>query len=336
MKIIFLETEGELEKEKIKRELSDYQLDFFDEDLSLENISKISDSDIISTFIKTEFPKEIIEKLENTKLIATRSTGYDHIDLEATKKAGIAVANVPNYGSRTVAEYTFALILGLSRKSHAAYDRLREDGKTDIKDYEGFDLIGKTLGVIGVGNIGKNVIKIAKGFSMNVLAFDVHPEEEFAKEMDFKYETLENVLANSDIVTLHVPYIEQTHHLINEKNLKLMKKTAYLINTSRGEVVDTKALVNTLEDAEIAGAGLDVLEGERNLNEELDLLSEEINDINEFQILLADHKLIDMENVIVTPHIAFNTKEAKNEILETTIENIKSFINGQPKNIIQK
>lgn len=334
MKIVFFETLPE-EQEQIKNELSSHELVFIEGDIK-DNIEKIKDAEVLSVFIKTEITKEIIDQLGNIKLITTRSMGYDHIDVETAKGRGMAVVNVPVYGSRTVAEYTFALILGLSRKAYAAYDRLRMTGTTDVKDYEGFDLDGKIIGVVGTGNIGKNVIKIAKGFSMKVLAFDVHENQDLAKEFGFEYKKLEDLLRGSDIVTIHVPYLKQTHHLIDEEKLKLMKKTAFLINTARGEIVDTKALVNALEDGEIAGAGLDVMEGERILNEELDLMTEEINDINQFQILLADHKLIDMENVIVTPHIAFNTREAKREILDTTLENVKSYIKGEVKNNVIK
>ncbi|MCB9805665.1 hydroxyacid dehydrogenase [Candidatus Nomurabacteria bacterium] len=334
MKIAFLSTESE-EMEKIKEGLSEHQLIFVSGDAD-ENSSQIKDVDILSVFIKTKITKEFIDRFTDLKLIATRSMGFDHIDVKAAEEKGIVVVNVPTYGSRTVAEYTFSLILGLSRKSYAAYDRLRENGMTDVKDYEGFDLQGKTIGVIGTGNIGKNVIKIARGFSMKVIAFDVFEDQDSATEIGFEYNTLDNVLKNSDIVTIHVPYIKATHHLISEEKLKLMKKNAFLINTARGEIVDTKALVNALEEKRIAGAGLDVLEGERILNDELDLVTEEINDIDEFQILLADHKLIDMKNVIVTPHIAFNTKEAKEEILQTTIDNIKSFVGGEVKNNVSK
>ena len=335
MRILFVETSEE-EQEILKSEFAGEDLVFVSNS-ELDNLSEEQkEAEVISVFVSGECPGEFINSMPSLGLIATRSTGYDHIDLEACKEKGVLVANVPTYGSRTVAEYAFGLILSLSRKVHAAYDRLKEEGTTDVEYFEGFNLEGKTLGVVGTGNIGRNVIRIAKGFDMKVVAFDAYPNEEYAKELDFEYKSLDEVLKESDIVTLHVPYLESTHHLINEEKLALMKKSAYLINTARGEVVDTKALVNALEAGEIAGAGLDVLEEEKLLTEELELLTDKIHSINEFQTLLADHKLIDMEQVIVTPHIAFNTKEAKKEILDTTMANIKQFLEGvEIKNLVK-
>ncbi|KKQ21221.1 MAG: hypothetical protein US33_C0007G0014 [Parcubacteria group bacterium GW2011_GWC1_36_9] len=193
------------------------------------------------------------------------------------------------------------------------------------------------MGVIGTGKIGKNVLKIAKSFSMNVIAYDLYPDLVFAKENNFEYKSLEDVVRQSDIITLHVPYNKENHHLINKGNISLMKKGVYLINTARGELVDTDALVWGLKEGIIAGAGLDVLEGERELKDEIEILSStpRLMRIEEYKTLLEDHVLMDMPNVTITPHIAFYTREAVAEILKTTILNIKGFLSNSMINLVK-
>jgi len=204
----------------------------------------------------------------------------------------------------------------------------------NLEQYEGFDLAGKTLGVIGTGAIGRSVCQIARGIGMHVIAYDVAADQAFASATGITYDSIESLLAASDIVTLHVPSMPATHHLINAERLAEMKPGAYLINTARGEVVDTRALVATLESGHLAGAGLDVLEGEHALREEVDLLTHGTVDPELWATLVADHSLIDMPNVIVTPHIAFNTKEAKREITEITIDNLRAFGAGSPQHVV--
>ena len=242
MKIVFFEITKE--EQTIFKDLSpDLVIEFYEEKLTLENINLATDADIISVFINSEISKEIIDLLPNLKYLTTRSTGFDHIDVECSKSKNIKISNVPSYGSRTVAEFAFALILDLSRKVSSANKHIREEANFSIAGFQGFDLFGKTLGVIGTGKIGKNVIKIAKGFGMEIVAFDLFPDQKFAEENSFKYLTLNEVLKNSDIVTLHTPYSKDTYHLINKNNIKFFKKGAYIINTARGEILDTEALI---------------------------------------------------------------------------------------------
>ena len=250
---------------------------------------------------------------------------------------------MPAYGSRTVAEFAFALILSLSRKLFVAADQIKEGKGFNYQAFEGFNLQGKTLGIVGTGRIGLNVAQIAKGFDMNILAFDVFPNEQKAKDFGFKYVGLDELLASSDVITLHVPYMPATHHLINKDNLGKLSarggKAPILINTARGEVVDTEALLEALKDGKLAGAGLDVLEGERMLKEETDLLAHYHNnpehpDAEELRTLIENHVLINLPNVIITPHIAFYTQEAKHEILKISTENITNFLSGKPCNQI--
>ena len=293
------------------------------------------EAQVLCTFIESSPVGEAeLARFPAVKLIATRSTGFDHIDLAAAAARGVAVANVPFYGENTVAEFAFALLLALSRRIIDADERVREKGTFSSTGLRGFDLAGKTIGVIGTGHIGAHIIRMAQGFSMKVIGFDAYPNAELARTLGFAYAPLEEVLANSDIITIHVPYNEHTHHLINQRNISAVKKGAYLINTARGAVVETEALVSALKDRTLAGAALDVLEEEGDLNEEAALLSAPHPKEEELKIALENHYLINHPRVIVTPHTAFNTTEAVERILQTSIENIKNFARGKPTNIV--
>ncbi|MGB9763471.1 MAG: NAD(P)-dependent oxidoreductase [Minisyncoccia bacterium] len=337
-KIAFLEI-TEWDKDYLKN-FSDFssKCDFFEEEISLNNVNKFSQYEIISIFINSKINKEILDNLSNLKLIVTRSTGFDHIDIEECKKRNILVCNVPEYGSHTVAEYTFGLILMLLRKLYDAYHQVRETGSFDLTNLRGYELYGKTLGVVGTGRIGKNVIQIANGFEMNVLAYDKYPNNELLKQLNFKYVSYEKLLQNSDIITFHVSYTPQTHHLLNKDNIKLVKKGAYIINTSRGGVIDTEALYEALKTKQIAGAALDVLEEEGIIKEEQELLllsKNNLIDSEKLKITLLNHLFIDLDNVIITPHNAFNTEEGLKRIIETTIANIEYYLNSKPINLVK-
>jgi len=291
--------------------------------------------DILGTFVDSAADAAVIAALPNLKHIATLSTGYDHIDLHACAARGITVSYVPTYGENTVAEYTFGLMLALSRKICEARDRVKMEGSFRLDGLRGFDLMGKTLGVLGTGHIGAHVARAAKAFGMNVVAFDAFPNAALATELGFEYKPLADVLTQSDIVTIHVPYLPSTHHLINAENIGLMKQGAYLINTARGAVVDTDALVMALKDGKLGGAGLDVLEEEGILKDELSFLVKNQMQGHDLKVVLEARALIDMPNVIITPHNAFNTKEAFMRILDTTIGNIIGFTSGTPTNLVK-
>ncbi|MBI2600709.1 hydroxyacid dehydrogenase [Candidatus Daviesbacteria bacterium] len=321
MKVGFFEIRP-TEKEYFEQALNTHELFFSDKPITAQNLPN-TDFEILSTHTDSKVDKELLEKLPNLKIVITRTTGYDHIDLKSAKEKNIVVSYIPAYGEHTVAEFTFAILLGLSRKIPQAYNRIKQEKKFSFENLQGFDLEGKTLGVVGTGKIGANVAKIAKGFGMKILAFDAFPNKSLAQELDFSYVILEELLKNSDIITLHVPYLPSTHHLINLQNIGLIKKGAVLVNTSRGAVVETQALFKALQENILSGAALDVLEDEKKTFKE----DAPITKINE--------KLAEMDNVIITPHTAFNTKEARMRILETTITNITSFINGSPENTIK-
>jgi len=240
---------------------------------------------------------------------------------------------VPSYGENTVAEHTFALILALSRKVHQSYVRVQRDDFS-LDGLRGFDLKGRTLGVIGAGKIGLNVIKIARGFSMEVLAFDPYPQPFLAELMNFRYVPLDELLAASDIVSLHMPYRKDAHHFMNDRRFAQMQRGALFINTARGGLVDTDALLAALETGQIGGAGLDVIEGEEFISEERQLLDQP-EGAGQLKALVRNHIIFSRDNVIFTPHNAFNSQEALERILDTTVDNILAFAAGRAQNKVQ-
>jgi len=303
-----------------------YELNFFKEEIDI-NSPVLKDADVISTFIYDKVDKQIIDKSKKLKLITTRSTGFNHIDLKYASKKKISVSNVPYYGENTVAEHTFALILALSRNIHKAYVRSQQSNFS-LDGLRGFDLRGKTLGVIGAGSIGVHVMKIAKGFGMKVIAHDVKRNHIVAELLDFKYVSLEELLNSADIITLHCPYSEHTHHLINMKNIEKVKRGALFINTARNGLIEPAALYYAIDKGLFGGAGLDVFEGEELLKEENQMLTKNVP-VENIEALLKRNLLLRRENVILTPHMAFDSNEAVNRILDTTVENIHSFFDGK-------
>lgn len=329
-KIVFLEIE-EWEEEFIKKAFPSSNLVFKKERIDEINIAEIADCDVLSSFPFSSLNKEILAQFAKLKLIATRSTGYDHIDLKYCQEKGIIVCNVPSYGSSSVAEQTFGLILALSRKLIPAIEQTRK-GDFSLEGLEGFNLSGKTIGIVGFGNIGKSVARIALGFQMKVLCFSHHPVDDPSLQMTFT--DLDSLLAQSDIVTLHLPLTPETKHIINMQNIGKMKKSALLINTARGGLIETQALVEALEKGVLKGAGLDVLEDECYLREEKELLASDFLSKCDLKIEAMDHILLNRNDVLITPHNAFNTKESLEEILQITIEDIKDFLAQKPQNVV--
>ena len=331
MNILYLFSEDRW-MEHIKKQLHEHSCSFA---LSMDKAAEhFETADVLSVFVNHEVRRDHIEAMPNLKLIATRSTGYDHIDMEAARERGVTVATVPSYGEHTVAEYTFALLLALSRKIFESYEQVREQGSFSNDGLRGFDLNEKTIGVIGTGKIGRNVIRIAQGFSMNVLAYDVFPDNDAAMHMGFSYTDFDDLLGRSDIISLHAPYNEHTHHMINEENVRHIKHGSYLVNTARGGLVQTSALVRALSEGIISGAALDVLEEEGVCGDELQLLESPHPSAEELRVVLSNHFLIDHPRVIITPHNAFNTEEAIMRIVDTTVANIRSFAQGTATNTI--
>lgn len=333
MKIAFFEIK-DWEKEYLKSRFTQNELMFFPGKIDEDNLLEDTEFEIISTFTDSIIEETVTSALPKLKFIATRTTGFDHINLEETAKRNILVSNVPAYGDNTVAEQSFALLLNISRKISKANEQIKEVGSFDTSKLQGFDLMGKTIGIIGAGRIGQHAIKIANGFGMKVIVCDAVAKPELAQELNFTYVSFEDLLQQSDIISIHVPYLPSTHHLINKGNLKLIKKGCILINTARGAVVETEALIQGLSEGIFGGAGLDVLEEEGNLKNEVDFLLNDHPDKDSLKTMLQEHILMEMENVIITPHNAYNTKEAVQRILDTTAENIEKFIEGHPQNVV--
>lgn len=329
-KIVFFEV-ASWEKEELKRNFPEALL--VEKPLTEENVSEFADTEIASCFIYSNFSKSVIEKLPKLKLIATRSTGFDHIDVSFCHQKNITVCNVPEYGSRTVAEHTFALILTLTRKIYQSINQAKNFDFNHEK-IRGVDLFGKNLGILGLGKIGKEVVKIAHGFGMRVFVYTRTQDETLAKNLGFSYKSLDEILSQSDIISLHLPLTEETKHIINKKNIKKIKKGAFLVNTARGGLIETEALVLGLKEGGLAGVALDVLEGEKELMEEIEILTEGYQKKTDLKTLFLDHILVNHPNVIITPHNAFNTKEALFRILATTIKNIQGFLKGEIINVV--
>lgn len=333
MKIGFFELEV-WEEAMLRERFAGHDLRFSNDAITETQLPPQRDFEVISVFVNSEITAKVIAQFPNLKYITTRSTGYDHIDVVACAARGIQVGFVPGYGDNTVAEFAFGLILNLTRKQYRAIDQVKELDSFSLTGLRGIDLKGKTLGVLGTGRIGKESVKIGNGFGMKVIAFDPYPNAEAAKALNFSYASLEEVLKNADVVTVHCPLTEQTRHLINRANIKYMKRGAYLVNTARGGIVETAALVEALMDGTLGGAGLDVLEEEGDIKDEMKMLGVKEMREEKMRVMLQNHSLMHMENVLITPHNAFNTQEALERILRTTMENIASFIEGAPKNLI--
>ncbi len=334
MKIAFFELEG-WEDEVIKQSFPTDEIYLSKEKLTPETLPKALDFDVICPFIGSKIDASILTNFPNVKLITTRSTGFDHIDLAACQAKGITVSYVPGYGDNTVAEYAFGLLLNLTRRIYWAIDQIKETESFSLEHLEGVDLKGKIMGIVGTGRIGKEAIRIARGFGMVVYAYDPYPDYNFAKAFDVKYVSLEELLKSADAVSLHCPLTPETQHLINVKNVSLFKKGAYLVNTSRGGVVETDAVIRGLKDSIFSGVAFDVLEEEGDTKDELEFLTDPAAKEANLKTVLENHALMKHPKVLITPHNAFNTKEALQRILATTIGNIKSFASGMPTNVVK-
>lgn len=301
-----------------------YDIRYFKGHLNANNVMLTTGADVVCIFVNDSADREVVDALvkNEVKLLALRCAGFNNVDLEAA--AGrLPVVRVPAYSPYAVAEYTVALMLSLNRKIHRAYWRTR-DGNFSLNGLMGFDMHGKTAGIIGTGKIAKILIHILKGLGMRILANDLYPDEAFAKEEGFEYVPLDVLYRESDIISLHCPLTDQTRYLINEDSIAKMKKGVMIINTGRGQLIHTNALIDGLKDKQVSAAGLDVYE------EEGDYFYEDKSDKIIDDDVLA--RLLSFNNVIVTSHQAFFTKEAMYNIAETTMQNIAAFLHGRLQN----
>ncbi len=298
-----------------------YEIDFLEPHLNSKTAPLAKGADVVCAFVNDKLDKKTIDILYElgVKLIALRCAGFNNVDLKSAE-GKIPVVRVPAYSPHSVAEYSAALLFSLTRKIPIAFNRTR-DGNFQLQGLTGRDLFGRTCGVIGTGKIGKLMAQLMKGCGMNVLAFDAYEDNDWAKEHNIEYTEIENLFEKSDVVSLHCPLTKETRHIINEKTLSMMKSDAVIINTGRGALIDTKALIEALKDKKLGGAALDVYEEEDEYFFE-DWSTTVIQDDTLARLLI-------MPNVIVSSHQAFLTEEALTAIAQVTLENIKSFEKGE-------
>lgn len=313
---------------------TDHQWHYVHQPVSLENINP--EAEVVSIFVSSSLTRSVMERMPKLKLIAARSTGFDNIDLTYASEHGIAVVNVPTYGENTVAEYAFSLLLAVTRKLVPTISQTAL-GTFNASDHVGVDLQGRTFGIVGLGHIGRHAATIARGFGMQVLAYDIHHDDDFAREHQVEYVSFDDLLARSDIVSLHAPMTPENYHLINEHTINSMKQGAILINTARGELVENRALIMALQSGRLRGAGLDTLEGEKFLdrNHMLGAIVDNSTSPDSYEHAAENFTLLHMPNVVVTEHSAFNTTEAIRRINDTTVSNIIDFWYGKTPNIVR-
>ena len=320
------------EKKRLGELLKGHNLKFYNGEFNAHTATRAKGCHVLGVFAHSHVDRKSLAKTSTVKYVAVMATGFNNVNIPELRKMGIKAGNVPSYGEGTVAEYAFGILLSISRKLPETFERTKR-GDFSIKGLEGFGLKSKTLGIIGTGAIGKKIAKIARGFEMEVIAFDLRPDRKYAKKTGFKYASFNSLLRDSDIISLNVPLNPRTFHLISREEFALMKKGVTIINTSRGAVIDTKELIKNLKNGKVSHAGLDVLEGEENIADERELLMP-MADRASLLLFAEDSFLIRNGKVIITPHNAFNTREALEMILETTAQNIKSFLNGKTTNRI--
>lgn len=294
-----------------------FDITYYESKLVKKSAVLAKDFDVAIAFVNDKIDKETIDILYNlnVRLLAMRCSGYNNVDIKYAK-GKIKIVRVPAYSPYAVAEYTMGMLLTLNRKIHRAYNRVREYNFS-LNGLIGFDLKGKTIGIVGTGKIGKVFINICKGFEMNILAYDAYPDT----NSDIKYVEFDELCKQSDIISLHCPLTKGTKHIINENSIKSMKDGVIILNTSRGALIDSEALLQAIKDKKIGGAALDVYE------EESDLFYEDNSDTIIQDDIIA--RLISMPNVFLSSHQAFLTKEALLNIASTTLENIEKYFKGE-------
>jgi D-lactate dehydrogenase len=308
------------------------ELKFNQKSLDTHTALMAKDGDGVGIFIQSRITKEVLALLPRIKVITTMSTGFDHIDLETCKARKITVCNVPSYGDNTVAEYAFGLIIALARKLKPTIEQVGR-GFFSRTGLMGMDMKGKTLGLVGTGNIGSHMARFGWAFGMKVIAYDVKPSAAIVDQFGVTFMGLEELLQQADIISLHIPYNPSTHHLINAERLRLLKPTALLVNTSRGKVVDTDAVVAALREGRIGGVALDTFEGEEVWIEEEFLKRDDLAAIT-LREAMESFSIMHSERAIITPHNAFNTREALKRILIISAENLKGYFSAHPQNVV--
>lgn len=322
VKVAFFDTKSydESSFNKVNQKFG-FDIKYFKGHLNINNVALTKGIDVACIFVNAVADAPVIDELvaNGVKVIALRCAGYNNVDLNAARNR-IKVVRVPAYSPYAVAEHTLALMLTLNRKTHRAYNRTRE-GNFALSGLMGFDMHGKTAGIIGTGKIAKILIKTLRSMGVEVLAYDLYPDMDFAAREGIKYVSLDELYAGSDIISLHCPLTKETEYIINDEAISKMKNGVMMINTGRGKLIDTQALIKGLKSKKIGSAGLDVYEEESEY-----FFEDRSNRVMDDDVLA---RLLSFNNVVVTSHQAFFTQEALENIAETTLKNIQDFIEGR-------
>jgi D-lactate dehydrogenase len=346
MKIYFVEAESS-ERQFFECELADNELHFVS---SLEDVD--ANAEIVSTFIYSRIDASFLDRHAAVRLIATRSTTHDHLELESCAKRNVTMCIVPSYGDHVVAEHTFALLLAVARRLRESMS-LAGDSRFSYEALRGFELRSKTFGIVGTGRIGLRTVPMARSFGMNVIGYDIRPRPDRAEELGFRYVSLDELLTGSDIISLHANLNPSSYHILNHETFAKCRPGVVIINTARGKLIDTNALIEALEQGIVRGAGLDVLgeesvmrrRAERIIRDQIiQKLHEPIERprtterdsrrAKEIEKLMRLGELLLRPEVVCTPHTAFNCVEAIERINRVTVENIKAFVAGTPINTL--
>ncbi len=339
-KICFVSTESE-EEEFFSEKFEEFDLSF---PFRLGDVPE--DVEVLSIFINDKVDEAFLEKHPALRLIATRSMGCDHIDLEACAKRKVTVAHVSGYGENTVAEHTFALMLALSRRIRESTEAAQA-GKFTHERFRGMDLRGSTLGVVGAGRIGLHVIRIAAAFGMNVLAYDAVPNPLHTELLEFKYTSFDHLIREAHVITLHIPLNRETHHILDRETLSRCRPGVLIINTARGRLIDSDALLEALDSGQVGGAGLDVIEEEsvfhggataligaqiadRVRGAGMDRIALPMERMKEISRYISSNSLLRRPQVVFTPHNAYNSAESRAFISKTTTANILEYLSQNP------
>ena len=293
-----------------------------------------ADADVISVFTTSRVNAKVLKQFKNLKLIALRSVGFNHVDMQYCRENHIVVENSPNYGNQSVAEFALALLMDVLRKVTMSYLGYK-DAKVHPSCLMGLELYGKTMGIVGLGAIGSTFAKISHGLGMKILGYDKNEKENLKRDLNVVYTDFDTLVRKSDFISIHAPLTQENYHMFDEDSFEKMKNSAILINTGRGELIDTSALFNALVNKKILGAGLDVLENEQTITDVDYMLG--INRLDKLTLeqTIINSRLFQLDNVILTPHIAYNTKEAVERILNTTLDNIQQFGMGIVQNYVE-
>lgn len=334
MKIVYFDVET-YEEEFLKEKNQGNNYILVKEPLNdLEPIkSEYADADIISVFTTSRVNKNVLKQFKNLKLITLRSVGFNHVDIEYCKEHNIIVENSPGYGNQSVAEFALALLMNVTRKVTTSYSEYK-NARISAASLMGEELCGKNMGIVGLGKIGSAFAKIAYGLGMNILGYDKYENEDLKKNYNVQYVDFDTLLKDSDFISIHAPMSKENYHMFNSESFEKMKNTAILINTGRGELIDTAALFNALVSNKIAGAGLDVLENEQTMTDFDYMIGLNRLDKLTLEQTVINSKMFQLDNVILTPHIAYNTKEAIERILKTTMSNIEAFMQNKIQNTV--